>query len=133
MSDPPRPYRALAAACLAAGALGEAWSFAASQPPGAALHLSGWPLAIERFALRALLLGALTWLLAPRDDRPSRALSITLSLGAALWLGGLAASALLDLRGTQLGDPRSASGVIAAARVAGGLALLASLALRLRR
>lgn len=133
MSEPQPWFKTIALSCVVAGALGEVWSFAAAQPPGTVFYLAGWPAAVERFALSALVLGALTWELAPREERASRVMAVMLSAGAALWLGGLALSAVFDLRGTQLGDPRAAAGAISAARVAGGALLLGSLGLRLRR
>ncbi len=128
MSAPPVGFRRVAVACMAAGALGHAWEFLATQAPSSPWHVGGFPHAVARFALHAWITGFAVWALAPRKGDVSRALLALTLTGAALSLGALAASAATGLLGVQVRDARAGSALILVARVAGGALLAAAMA-----
>lgn len=131
MSDH-RAIERIGAACLVCGAAAWLWGYSVAQAPTSPWHLPGTPRAVELLATRAWITGLACYALAPRLRAVSRALVLTTALGALLALGADAASAWTGWLGVQLRDARDGARVILAARLLGGLAQAAALALALR-
>ena len=131
MTDP-RAIERIGAVCLAVGAAAWCWAFFASQSPSSPWNLPGAPRAVELLATRAMLTGLVCYALAPRLKAAPRALWWSAALGAALSLGADAATAWTGWLGVQVRDARDGARVILAARVLGGVAQLAALAMALR-
>jgi len=108
----------LAAPCWSVGGLGWLWAFLAQQPVGTSLWMPGMPLAIDRFALHAWIMGFVLRLGSPRG-RVRRGWVIAVAVGCALSLGAMAVSAATGLRGMMWGDPRSGAGVVFVGRILG--------------